>query len=104
VFGLLPLGDGTCKKSFISHPDQLVKDESFCNVCKSPDSMRVSVKKNDQRAGSPAGHCVAATMVGSGEEVSEIRGRRTYAHESRTKQKEVRGAPEGNCDWNPTEV
>jgi len=66
--------------------------------------MRVSVKKNDQRAGSPAGHCVAATMVGSGEEVSEIRGRRTYAHESRTKQKEVRGAPERNCDWNPTEV
>jgi hypothetical protein len=32
-------------------------------------------KKNDQRAGSPAGHRVAATMVGSGEEVSEIRGR-----------------------------
>ena len=77
MFGLLPLGDGTCNKSFISHPDQLVKDESFCNICKSLDSMRVSVKKNDQRAGSPAGHRVTATMISSGGEVSEIGERRT---------------------------
>jgi hypothetical protein len=33
-------------------------------------------------------------MISSGGEVSEIRGRRTYADESRTKQKEGRGAPE----------
>jgi hypothetical protein len=34
-------------------------------------------KKNDQRAGSPAGHRVTATLIGGGGEVSEIRGRGT---------------------------
>ena len=50
--------------------------------------------RNDQRAGSPAGHRITATIIDGGAEVSEIRGRRTYADESWTKQKEVRGAPE----------
>jgi len=34
-------------------------------------------KENDQRAGSPAGHRVTATMISSGGEVSEIGERRT---------------------------
>ena len=47
------------------------------------------INKEDQRAGSRAGHRVTATIIGSGGEVSEIRGRRTYPDEPRTKQKEV---------------
>ena len=35
------------------------------------------INKNDQRAGSPAGRQVTATVIDGGGEVSEIRGRRT---------------------------
>ena len=35
------------------------------------------MSKNDQRAGSPAGHRVTATMIDGGGEVIEILGRRT---------------------------
>jgi hypothetical protein len=51
VFGLLPLGNGTCNDSLISQRAQLVKDESFCNVCRQvADTMKgLSKRKRGER-------------------------------------------------------
>ena len=65
--------------------------------------MRGLAKRNDERAGSPAGRRITTTIIDVGGKVSGVR-RRTKADEPRTKQQELRGVPEErNCDWKPTE-